>query len=528
MMLVSLARTCWCSRRFRVVFWSGFTVLTIIVLLYQWVNWAGARALAQARESLVRDGESLEFNSIIHPPTPDELNFGALPVFKDFAREGKDEAGLAAEAVRKKLLALCLPSPDNSLPAGPRPEIRGGVSRGERLNLAAWADWLRKRNDPNLILPEKGGDPARDILQAMAVHEPLIKEITAGLDRPFAQWTPTLGRQEISAKWFNYTLPHIQHLTGMSSFFGLRAVAAARSGDGRKAHESVRILIRLAEATQQEPLIICTAVLNFQVEVLSQAVWEICDARSGTAEEYSVLQDEMSRLQPAAAFLLGLRCERVLIGNCILWMKDHAHDPDVRSIVSAWSSSAKAPLFLKLVPAGWYDANTARLLSLFQIYFIDPLRERDLAACVNRQMELDELLKKARAHQFGKADTLLSTFTISALLGSANRIAFSESLVLEMRGACAMEAHFQRNRGYPTRLEDLADAAGKPLTLPVDPLTRASLGYQRTGDGRYRLWTMGLDQKDDGGKPGPQGSRVTDRRYNGDWVWDYSARSVKR
>jgi len=43
--------------------------------------------------------------------------------------------------------------------------------------------------------------------------------------------------------------------------------------------------------------------------------------------------------------------------------------------------------------------------------------------------------------------------------------------------------------------------------------------YRLTGDGQFILYSVGWNEKDDGGVPGKR--RFDDQE--GDWVWDYTA-----
>jgi hypothetical protein len=53
--------------------------------------------------------------------------------------------------------------------------------------------------------------------------------------------------------------------------------------------------------------------------------------------------------------------------------------------------------------------------------------------------------------------------------------------------------------------------------LPQDVITGEPYKYRRTDDGQFILYSVGWDEKDDGGVPGK-----TEWDYKqGDWVWQY-------
>ena len=54
--------------------------------------------------------------------------------------------------------------------------------------------------------------------------------------------------------------------------------------------------------------------------------------------------------------------------------------------------------------------------------------------------------------------------------------------------------------------------------LPNDVITGQPYKYRRTEDGQFILYSVGWNEKDDGGVPGTHG--LYDDK-EGDWVWDY-------
>jgi len=56
--------------------------------------------------------------------------------------------------------------------------------------------------------------------------------------------------------------------------------------------------------------------------------------------------------------------------------------------------------------------------------------------------------------------------------------------------------------------------------LPKDALTGDAYKYRRTADGQFVLYSVGWDEKDDGGMVGDS---LFDEK-EGDWVWQYPSR----
>ncbi len=74
------------------------------------------------------------------------------------------------------------------------------------------------------------------------------------------------------------------------------------------------------------------------------------------------------------------------------------------------------------------------------------------------------------------------------------------------------------NGQFPEKLEALAPQF--VAKIPHDPLTGELYKYRRTDDGQFVLYSVGWNEKDDGGIPG---KTMWDEK-DGDWVWKYPAK----
>jgi hypothetical protein len=60
-------------------------------------------------------------------------------------------------------------------------------------------------------------------------------------------------------------------------------------------------------------------------------------------------------------------------------------------------------------------------------------------------------------------------------------------------------------------------------------MTGQPMRYRREANGRYTLWSVGFDGKDDNGKrnldpKNAESTRFFNADYVGDWVWDFPAK----
>jgi hypothetical protein len=111
---------------------------------------------------------------------------------------------------------------------------------------------------------------------------------------------------------------------------------------------------------------------------------------------------------------------------------------------------------------------------------------------------------------------------IPAITQSETKFAFGQTRVNEAIVACALERYRLAQGQFPESLEPLSPRFLEKM--PHDIITGAPLIYRRTPDGQFILYSVGWDEKDNGGtvvvtKAKPSSQNVTD----GDWVWQYSS-----
>jgi hypothetical protein len=517
----------WLRRWFRGCTWAAITLFTVLILVRQYIGWSGARRWAAAQEMLAREGESLDFHTILSDPVPDHQNFCAIPPLKDLPliranNDDKSEQGLK----RMRLVNAALP--DSNGKAGPTPKLLQGPSFGTATDMKAWADWLRK--DGSLPAPADSGNPARDVLAALSGNDALVSELALGLSRPESQWTPAWKTRDLPEPLFTILLPHYGAARKLTSMLCLRSAAAARAGDAAKAHESLRIALRLNQANMDEPFLIGTLVGCAESGAVSGAVWELCDAHSGTTEDFRALQEELSRLDYHASLLYGVRGELAACANDLSYLKRTRDASIIQLLVSGQFmqpiGNGVIASALRVIPDGWYDANAAAIAQWLLDYGIEPLRDAGFKELLAKQKELQALVSEHQSQSYRHPGEILARLAMPANWTVSCRVVYAQSLVNEAIAACALERYRIEHNTYPDALE----AANRPgeKSIPPDVISGKPMGYRKTPDGRYALWCFGLDGTDHGGKrvldeKNPESTKFYDPNYSGDWVWDFPA-----
>jgi hypothetical protein len=98
----------------------------------------------------------------------------------------------------------------------------------------------------------------------------------------------------------------------------------------------------------------------------------------------------------------------------------------------------------------------------------------------------------------------------SQYLKAAATLARNQTQANEALLACVLERYRLAHHEYPETLAALTPQLAD--VLPHDIIGGQSLKYRRTADGSFLLYSVGWNEKDDGGMAGKT-------REEGDWVW---------
>ena len=523
--------------------------------LREYIDLTGRHEWAETQAMLAREGESLDFRTIAPEPIPDDQNFCAIPALKNIllvpenadpnSPQGrqlqrlmdtalpdgtKDNPGTSfAKLTEPGALQKILNQAIKDMQSGkyiPRPSGSQGATLGKPADMAAWAAWLRREGSPPI--PPDSGNPAHDVLAWLSRDDALVNELAPGLERPGAQWTPALKTLNLPEPFLKISLPHQSAVKVFMYTLCLRAIAAARAGDALDARQSLLIALRLNQANMEDPFFISALISCGESMVASNAVWELCDAHSGGAEDFRVLQDALSQLDYQKSFLYSLRGEVVYVNNTSEYMKKTR---DIR-ILNPFDRPGPVEgvidsLVLHLVPDGMFDANTAAVAGWYLDYYIKPLREGGFREFLCKQRELQSLVYKLKSqHPYTHLDEMVALIAMPSTSSIVDKVVYAQCLVNEAIAACALERYRIEHGTYPDSLGDANHAGEKPI--PMDAVSGKPMGYRKTANGKYALWCVGLTGVDGGGrrvldKTRPASTNFSDPNYRGDWVWDFPA-----
>lgn len=496
--------------------WTLISLVTAWTLFCSWVSWRGARAWKLSALRLEQEQESLDFRKCAADPVPDETNFCAIPLLKDIAFSSEASAGK-----RQALEALSLPvAAKSGSPA--EPGVPSGAAFGIPVDLKPWAERLRL--DPRRAVPDSG-NPAMDLLAMFAKDQSTFAALATALDRTEAQWTPSWKTRELPENLFAAELPHYQTINHLLQVLCLRSIAAGRAGDPATAHESLRIALRMNQATLQEPFLIGLLVAASNTARIASAVWELCQAHTGSATDFAALQQELESIHFQPSALRAYRSELAAAAGAVLWL-ERKRDPQVFAMIDGGApSNWMSQLLAATLPSGFFTSNAASIVNIELDHLILPLRDHGLAATLREAAAVESQLAERRQHQLGRFDDLLAAVMLPAVSQCTQSAAYAQCLAHQALIACALERHRLERGDYPETLAAIKRSDGGDL--PADMFSGKPMGYRKAGAERYALWCTGPDTKDDGGQrnldpQNPAKTKFRDPLYQGDWVWDFS------
>jgi hypothetical protein len=174
----------------------------------------------------------------------------------------------------------------------------------------------------------------------------------------------------------------------------------------------------------------------------------------------------------------------------------------------------------RIAPHGWYHQEQLNYCRLYQIQLggtFDASEKRVRPGKI--ESNDNEFQRELSGGRFGMPAIIRHRFVASLLLPAHSRAiwrcATAQTAADQAALACALERYRLAKGQFPENLEALIPQF--IARLPNDLITGEPYKYRRTEDGQFMLYSVGWNEKDDGGVPGK--TLYDDKQ--GDWVWQY-------
>ena len=292
----------------------------------------------------------------------------------------------------------------------------------------------------------------------------------------------------------NTPLPHLAKLNTLATINAYTSILALDRGQFPRASEATEKILALARTLDAEPCAISQLV---RLKLFKMAL--TCLERRLTAgaliePELSGLEKAFGRMTITNGIITALIGERAWVGAYFQLSKAEAERLSPAANQSSDTERgpfipSRGPVILRL--SGFYDLDFGQFLLTMNTNIT-------LAARSPReQLKAAAYFQRAGEHSSKRYRTVSAT-TLPLFSGTLVRGVDAQAFLSMAMTGLAIERFRNEHHQFPETLEELVPTHFPEV--PVDPFSRESdaLQYKRTEQG-YVLYSIGRDQKDDGG-----------------------------
>jgi len=293
----------------------------------------------------------------------------------------------------------------------------------------------------------------------------------------------------------------------------LRTVAELADNQPAQALDDVQLMLRLDDKLRQEPLLIEHLVSIALTAMTLQPIYEGLAQHRWNDAQLAELESVLAKKDFLADYQLAMRGERTFAIDAI---ENQRITRQIKTMAEVAGKPKEETISLRWMPSAFFYQNELAFAQLHE-QLILPLLDmtnRIIAPAAVRRADAAVQAELKHYNPY-KVQALMVFPAISA---SVKKFAKIQSQVDLARVANALERFRLAHGEYPETLDPLAPQF--IAQLPHDLINGLPLYYRRTEDGSFVLYSVGWDEKDDGGKIFFTESGAIDRE-KGDWVWQY-------
>jgi hypothetical protein len=487
----------------------------ILVLFYCEEDWRGSRAWSNyLSHSGITPGQ-LNLQSYIPRPIPDDQNFAATLVVKRWFVPQSANVPFNSDHFSKAPTALI--------------QLLENVEKKrnlQHLDLVAWQNGLK--NTPATVAPSKRGGEARPssrkeaaaaVLADLEDDDATIQslQVASGRSNCFYPVHYTLDDP------WNILLPHDYNIKELAARLELKACAELEEGNGAKAFDDVMLTLYLADSLTNECMVISYLVRADCIHAAVQPIWEGIADRRWSDSQLQEMEARLLRFNIIGELEKPLKTERA-VGVLTI---DLTKNKGVSYLARTASTEPTifggilGPIFDCAIPSGWFALEKVNYCRSFDTLFtntFDPVARTvsPLHAEANRQT-FNQMANVGRGTSTG---VILHHWTVARLfLPTLPKVLFrgaiAQTAANEAALACALERNHLANGKYTGSLQSLVP--DWMPTTPHDVVGGQAYHYNRIDADHFALYSVGWDEKDDGGQSGESLFG-----HEGDWVWKNS------
>jgi len=487
-------------------------IVSLIALYYGVADWRGRHAWNEYRQNYEAHVASLEFPVYIPKPVPDPENFAATPFVRSWFNLQHPNFLFDHDAWSQA---------DNMIGYPPkRPAGRKYEKHFE--NLVAWQEAFVAVHS-HAAKPKDGfwsdkldlasrAQAAPAVLDGLKDDDAVLEELRLASARPDARYPVVYDMENPWA----IQLPHLNTIKLTCQCLKVKACAELAAGQNENALDDVKLMLYLADTIKTEPFLISYLVRLACVEITIQPIWEGLAEHRWTGAQLQQLQTRLEPYNFIADMQWSLRTERAEGVLTVDLLRKKGLSLLVDSS-SPYLNEQVLNLLGRIVPSGWYDQEKLHYCLLFDAEFrgsVDASSRRVFPRQIAANASIGETMTNETWHAVIHHE-LVARMLLLGLTGLPGPVAMAQTATDQAAIACALERYRLANGQFPENLQALVPRF--IAHLPNDVITGESFKYRRADDGRFILYSVGWNEKDDGGVPGKTMFDETE----GDWVWEY-------
>ncbi len=489
--------------------------LALVALAYLEENWRGKHAWEKHRRQWAAKGEILELSGLIPKEVPAEKNFALTPLLKPALDLTQTPTGTVWRDTNG-VARLERISAELSVPRSTSDHLAlGSLEKGTFADLAACREFYRgNTNYSQSTIPAQ---PAEGILVALGKFTPELQELhEAAVSRPYSRFPISY---DFEPSW-GILLPHLARIKSLTLLAHIRATAELEAGRSAEALEDLKLGFRLSDSIRDEPILIDHLVRIATLAINLQTVREGLVRHAWSDAQLAELDGYLKSVDVLAEYKLAIRGERALSVEGVDYLRRegfHGHPMCYLANEDGGSACFPGPEF---APGGWFYQNMLTISRMHQDFTLPVVDERARRVFPKLSEDGAQALQKMRTGPY----TIFAKLLLPALERAVRKSARMQTYVDAGRAACALE----RYRLATSELADsLAFLAPRFMaSIPKDVIDGQPLRYRRLSDGGYVLYSVGWNERDDGGVLAwtKETKQTSVDIAQGDWVWQMAAR----
>ena len=474
----------------KILVWVSFVPLALGVFFgLAWIfeNWFGTRELDRALARMEKAGLPTKFADVIPGPARREGNFFAIPALDGIDWPTWDETTETfvdpGEEKRQRIATMMEPK---------KAFLAWKLSNRSR-NTRFYQDFQVLREE--LGLPEVGTAESQVLAWFEREHGAILGELIEGSRLPVAELNPQSRPEMTVPESLKMDYPHYDTIQTIVRAAACRANAAIHEGEGQLALDHIRVCLRIRDAAIRDGSLLAVMLGITCDAIACRPIWEGLGHRVWSESQLQEIQELLTKADWFKAYETSLTFECLYFTQIVEYLANYGGSDVLEEYFDV-----DMPNFL---PSGWWRHNAAVQINHLLDHHILPVANRDWRRLTEESASVPRFL-------------ILASTIVPIYRNVTKRLVYTRTHQQMASTAAELEKHYLATGSYPSTIDELPIEA-------TDPMSGQPFKFTPTADGRYKLYSISLNQIDDGGKevfkrPEKRSGQIHDE---GDWVWEY-------